>query len=135
MCYGWGSETGFFPRYFVVTHRLGKHIRLRERALSGFFVGVRGVQKPGFFRNTSLSPTDLVKTRFLCRSAWGSETGFFPKYFVVTHRLGKKPGFLSECKSRNRVFYSPLHFNSPYQKSRTLHMRSLRKEVSRLYPH
>ncbi|MDQ2096238.1 MAG: hypothetical protein QQW96_01115 [Tychonema bourrellyi B0820] len=27
---------------------------------------------------------------------WGSETGFFPKYFVVTHRLGKKPGFLSE---------------------------------------
>jgi hypothetical protein len=57
---------------------------------------MRGVQKPGFFLNTSLLPADLVKTRFLCRSAWGPETEFFPTYFVVTDRLDKKPGFFVE---------------------------------------
>ena len=109
MCYGWGSETGFFPKYFVVTRRLGKHIRLRSvlcrsawGSETGFFpryfvVTHRLGKKPGFL-SESLSP----------------ETGFFPRYFVVTRRLGKKPGFLSECVGfRNRVFSEILRINPP----------------------
>ena len=97
MCYGWGSETGFFPRYFVVTHRLGKN----PVSLSGFFVGVRGVQKPGFFRDPSLSPTDLVKTRFLVGVRGVQKPGFFRDPSLSPTDLVNTFGFASVlCRSR-----------------------------------
>jgi hypothetical protein len=113
MCYGWGSETGFFPKYFVVTHRLGKHIRLRS-VLCRSAWGSETWFFPRYFVVTHRLGKHIRLRSVLCRSAWASETWFFPRYFVVTHRLGKKPGFLSECVGfRNRVFSEILRINPP----------------------
>jgi hypothetical protein len=45
-------ETGFLRQYLVITHRFGQ---------KPGFLDWRVAQKPGFYRNTSLQPTDSGK--------------------------------------------------------------------------
>ncbi len=77
-------ETGFFPKYFATTHRCGQKPGFLDRWVA---------QKPGFFRNTSLQPTDSGKNPVSLVGGGAPETGFLPKYFGTTHRFGQKPGF------------------------------------------
>ena len=49
-------ETGFLAKYFVAADRCGKN------PVSLVWMGG---EKPGFWLNTWLQPTDAVKTRFL----------------------------------------------------------------------
>jgi len=116
------SETGFFPQSCAFTHKLGKkpgfsaappQIRNRvfptilrfhpqTRQKTRFLGHATANQKPGFFHNLAVSPTNFAKNPVSRPRNDNSETGFFRQSCGFIEKLRKKPGF-SATMSRSTL--------------------------------
>ena len=86
---------------------------------------IAGPQKPGFFRNTSLQPTDLDKNPVSLLGGGAPETGFLRQFFVTATDSGKNPvSWIAGGRGlRNRVFSEILRYN-PQMRTKTRFLRS-----------
>jgi hypothetical protein len=57
-----------------------------------------GGSETGFFTKRRVVTHRFGKKPGFFESFGGSETGFLRKYLVVTRRFGEKPGFFGRCK-------------------------------------